>query len=429
MHGKTGSFALCYPTYFFISTIYRIKTHLRPLTVAALALQDTNAGLGDVLLTLAHLYQMFGRLEDEDEAVRVAVQDSLSKRWNAADQDVFILGVYFNPSIRASLFKRGINLTHALPAGLNERVQRVWRRFYRLAPNTPEHHDLHLACSDYYHRRSDTEFSDAMLNIAAFELRAQQKVSQTLNIIHLICSLSFTVQGARVSLVEAWQEIDSGVHEGRNLLVKIAIRILSIIANSAGCERLFSQMGIVHTKLRNRLRLEQVRKIVVLKTAIQDTHRTEGINKKRRKRQYGVSASQAQLESDVDNSGAATFLAEDDTNVMLGSDHNAEEPTPTTTRADAHEFIRVCDESDGSDSEDESGDTLPDPQSLFAGRSQATSSAGGSFGCLTQIPLGDLFDFSPPSNQSYIAKFWHQGIPNLEEEMAQFDDTLLASEN
>lgn len=170
-HGKSqGSF---YYLVLLIS-VCRIKTHLQPLTVAALALQGTNAGLGDVLLTFANLYQAFGKLEGDDNPVRTAVQASIIKRWDAADQDVFILAVFFDPVIRATLFKRGAGLVHGLPAGLNQRVQRVWRRIYHQPSDAPENSDLHLACSDYYARRE--EFSDSMLNTAPFERRAKEKV-------------------------------------------------------------------------------------------------------------------------------------------------------------------------------------------------------------------------------------------------------------
>lgn len=41
--------------------------------------------------------------------------------------------------------------------------------------------------------------------------------------------------------------------------MQLAMRIHSVVANSASCERLFSRMGLIHTKQRNRLKLERVR--------------------------------------------------------------------------------------------------------------------------------------------------------------------------
>ncbi|KII86202.1 hypothetical protein PLICRDRAFT_114784 [Plicaturopsis crispa FD-325 SS-3] len=55
----------------------------------------------------------------------------------------------------------------------------------------------------------------------------------------------FILANKTVDLVRVWQTIDTGLNSGRNALVKLAIRILSIIANSAGCERLFTPEGDV----------------------------------------------------------------------------------------------------------------------------------------------------------------------------------------
>lgn len=49
--------------------------------------------------------------------------------------------------------------------------------------------------------------------------------------------------------VEIWEGIDTGEETGRNCLTKLAIHILSIVANSAGCERAFSHMGLVHIEV------------------------------------------------------------------------------------------------------------------------------------------------------------------------------------
>ena len=62
-----------------------------------------------------------------------------------------------------------------------------------------------------------------------------------------------------------WSRIDNGTTSGRNALVKLAIYILTIIANSAGCERTFSDFGIIHTKPRNKLDAKKVHKTGLVK--------------------------------------------------------------------------------------------------------------------------------------------------------------------
>jgi hypothetical protein len=47
--------------------------------------------------------------------------------------------------------------------------------------------------------------------------------------------------------------------------VALAMRIVSIVPNTAATERLFSKFGIIHTKLRNRLHPDKVRKQVVVR--------------------------------------------------------------------------------------------------------------------------------------------------------------------
>ncbi len=48
--------------------------------------------------------------------------------------------------------------------------------------------------------------------------------------------------------------------DGSNGIAKLAIRILSVIANSGACERTFSDFGIILTKIRNLLSVEKVHK-------------------------------------------------------------------------------------------------------------------------------------------------------------------------
>lgn len=55
-------------------------------------------------------------------------------------------------------------------------------------------------------------------------------------------------------------------------MIALAMRILSIVPNSAATERAFSLMGIIHTDLRNRLDAERVRQTVLVRHDIDRTH-------------------------------------------------------------------------------------------------------------------------------------------------------------
>jgi hypothetical protein len=59
----------------------------------------------------------------------------------------------------------------------------------------------------------------------------------------------------------------------------IARRILSITANSASCERLFSAFGLVLTRLRSRLGVQTMADVAELRLHLRDEHRRSGIAK------------------------------------------------------------------------------------------------------------------------------------------------------
>ena len=77
--------------------------------------------------------------------------------------------------------------------------------------------------------------------------------------------------------VKIWEGIDTHEEIGRNCLTKIAIHILSVVANSAGCERAFSHMGLVHTGIRSKLGIEKVRKATIIGMDIKRTHIEGGL--------------------------------------------------------------------------------------------------------------------------------------------------------
>ena len=57
-----------------------------------------------------------------------------------------------------------------------------------------------------------------------------------------------------------WKFVQADKHAGH--LAKLALRLFGVGVNSASTERFFSQAGIAHTKLRNRLGHEKVTKMV-----------------------------------------------------------------------------------------------------------------------------------------------------------------------
>lgn len=99
--------------------------------------------------------------------------------------------------------------------------------------------------------------------------------------------LRWSCKNKPLDLVLIWTQVDNDSVSGRNGLVKLAIRVLSVIANSAGCERAFSDFGIIHTKRRNKLSAEKVHKTGIYKMSIRQTHAEAGLTRPRRKRAFG----------------------------------------------------------------------------------------------------------------------------------------------
>ncbi|KAL6302503.1 ribonuclease H-like domain-containing protein [Sparassis latifolia] len=99
----------------FWKKLVRIRTHLEPLAIAMNITQAPHTRLDHVLLTLANLYRIYSSPDTEDQ-VQSKILDSLEKRWKKADQDVFILAVFFNPYTRGRCFDRAALTKNALTA-------------------------------------------------------------------------------------------------------------------------------------------------------------------------------------------------------------------------------------------------------------------------------------------------------------------------
>jgi hypothetical protein len=95
------------------------------------------------------------------------------------------------------------------------------------------------------------------------------------------------------------------MNDSRNGITKLAIQILSIIANSGTSERNFSQFGITHTKLRNKLKVTKVHKSSIVRGDIHHRHTAAGRLPKRSKRKLGNDDTpQDSLEADPDDDEA-----------------------------------------------------------------------------------------------------------------------------
>ncbi|OJA12312.1 hypothetical protein AZE42_12294, partial [Rhizopogon vesiculosus] len=98
-----------------------------------------------------------------------------------------------------------------------------------------------------------------------------------------------------VNLIQLWRELDtitSGLGTDStgstsvSSLIHLAMHILSIVPNSAAMERILSQFGVIHNKVRNRLDPEKVRKQALVKS---DTIAQHGSLRQRKRKFFANS--------------------------------------------------------------------------------------------------------------------------------------------
>lgn len=152
--------------------LYSVKQILEPLAIAATVLQAPNTRLYTVLLTLGNLFRIFSQSNANPEVV-AKLLGSLEKRWDAADQDVFILSLVLNPYIRNACFAPGH--PELSRSGLCAMAKRVCERTFDTQCNS----DFTGAFMDYLHGRE--EFSAERMHLDHFEQIAENEVSLSLN--------------------------------------------------------------------------------------------------------------------------------------------------------------------------------------------------------------------------------------------------------
>ena len=98
-------------------------------------------------------------------------------------------------------------------------------------------------------------------------------------------------------------------------LCKLALQLTAMRVNAAGCERIFSQMGLTHTKLRNRLGYAKTTHIAQLK---QELHRHRQ-PRKRARAEVTASGSAAGIEPSITHAVSAAEDQPMDIDVLLSS--------------------------------------------------------------------------------------------------------------
>jgi len=225
-----------------------------------------------------------------------------------------------------------------------------------------------------------------------------------------------------------WRGIDNSKTTGRNSLVKFAIHILSIVVNSAACERVFSRFGITHTKRRCRLSLDKVRKTAIVKMDLQRSHIEAGLIHPQRKRKFSAISNDDATATGTTTSSVPTISTDTEVTEELeegesdeeDDEHHGNEENIADFEELTEQLILAADEDDSND-EDNSA-VMP-----TANNSSSTPTTSGPIIIRlpprkTLIPLKDLFiypeDSATPSDLEF---YWKGGIAKLDETLAAYE--------
>jgi len=192
-----------------------------------------------------------------------------------------------------------------------------------------------------------------------------------------------------VNPIEVWEAMDTLEETGRNRLTKLAIHILSVVANSTGCERAFSHTGLVHTGIHSKLGVEKFHKTTMVGMDIERMHLKASLLHSRGKQNFTSGEQGPDQLSERLIAGAAAANGDRD----VGDDDHDELPpvlAPSLTV------------------------TIPplDSAALLSHRATQVKK--------TSIPLKILFKYPTDSPLDGMNSFWRGGIQNLEKEMEAY---------
>ncbi|KAJ7199027.1 ribonuclease H-like domain-containing protein [Mycena pura] len=327
----------------FWKNLTEVKILLEPLAIAAKCMQAPDAGLDQVLLMLGNLYRIYGSPE--------------------INSRVFIIAVYLNPYIRGAAFSTKNPVVK--PINLYNISKQLFRRFFDLEPDL----DFHAAFFDY--AKDLREFSSQFMNLAEMKQLHER-------------------ENKRVSMVKVWEQLDTGLPNGRNGLVKLAIWVLSIVANSAGSERGFSKFGLFLTKLRSQLSIQKVRKMTTVDMDLKRQHEELGLTTDRIKRKFVHFAEQYVAEG---NGGAQAM------------DYD-------TADSFASLATQLCDDLTDTRSAPIDEEVEDDDEATPAVYSRSN------------YTLKELFQYPTNGTESLengLGFYWQGGVKDLEEEMELYD--------
>ncbi|KAJ7438057.1 hypothetical protein FB451DRAFT_1450004 [Mycena latifolia] len=207
-----------------------------------------------------------------------------------------------------------------------------------------------------------------------------------------------------IDVIWLWKQMEGTICMGRSGFVKLAIRILSMLPNSACPECAFSVFGITHTKHRNRLNPQKVHDATIVRMDRQKAHIAAGLIPERKSRRFSLADDEAEEEAATNAADAADY------DVMAAA------------------LINLAQEESNGD-DDEEGPLASAPLPSFPPPPTAAQSVPDGLGAARvpaykKIKLADLFNY--PAADSPAGLFvWQVGRDGLDAE----EDALAAATN
>jgi hypothetical protein len=224
-------------------------------------------------------------------------------------------------------------------------------------------------------------------------------------------------QNQSVDVTAIWKRMDSGPElTGRGGFAKLAIRILSIVPNSAGPERIFSTYGITHTKHRNRLNPQKVHKSTTVRMDCKESHRAAGLVPQRKARHFSLADDQAAMAAmDADSASAA----QDGASI-----------SPSATDANDLDFGLVTDLLINLAASEEADNAAAAASTPSPPISASTSMIDPvlRLPLYKKIKLADLFEYpvaGTPAEE--LEFFWRGGVNGLDEEESSHEEEMEGS--
>ncbi|POM78256.1 LOW QUALITY PROTEIN: Hypothetical protein PHPALM_4233 [Phytophthora palmivora] len=199
---------------------------VRPLCAVSFRLQQDENTVADVVISYLEIYRSFAATEFSN-----ALVDCVEARWNACEQPLFILGYYLHPNFVAEA--RELPLTVLT--------------------------DLDDVCQFalyYYRRFIGTDDSGLRGDMFAW--------------------IEGTFTTSRPSDFNTDVEYEKKA-KPKSKLPALALTVLAIAVNTATCERLFSELALIHTPKRNKMTVEKPMKHQIMWQYVRKKNRREKV--------------------------------------------------------------------------------------------------------------------------------------------------------